>query len=91
MIGIGGTQFPLAGSDELQNKSQGASAPVHLPITYSLSIFSSQTLTSKLPVLWLGRQSAKLPVKSPLPSVLTLPAERLNLEPDHPGGRQCGR
>lgn len=39
--------------------------PVHLPIAYSLCIFSSQTLTSKVPALWLGRQAAKLPVKSP--------------------------
>lgn len=43
-----------------QDKSLGASAPPHLPI----GMFRSQTLTSKHAAAWLGRQPAKLPVKS---------------------------
>lgn len=48
-----------------QDKSLGASAPPHLPIARSLGMFRSQTLTSKHAAAWLGRQPAKLPVKSP--------------------------
>lgn len=65
LIGTGGTHFLWQVLVGYRTNSTGALAPVHLPIAYTLHIFSSQTLTSKLGLLWLGRQPAKLPVKSP--------------------------
>lgn len=66
-----------------------ALAPMHLSIAYSLGIFSPQTLTRKLPALWLGRQTAKLPVQSLAaehPHSSSRRAERVIQERDPPGG-----
>lgn len=60
----GATPYILGGSGGLQIIT-APRHPMHLPIAHSLGIFSSQILTSKLPVMWLGRQAAKLPGKSP--------------------------